>query len=287
MRLSIATLLTLLLLASQSLAYTIKDGKGAIFEFEKAPTKVISLTPSVTEIIYALNAENSLIAVSRFCDYPEAAKQKPKVGGFVDTDFESIARLKPDIVILKKITNARIEKKLKALRIPCFYLNGEGLEYIAADIRLIGSLLQKQEKAESLAKKIDALVQKKSENDNLPDSTKTRAIFLFGEMAAGKNSYIGDTLQVCGFKNCADVMNKAWGIMTREQILRTNPEIIFVAISSESEKENIARKLKTDPIWRATSAVKNNSIIFLKRDIFIVPALRIIDAIKILQSYSK
>ncbi len=290
MRLRLLKLLACLWLfaaTGEIFSYAIKDAKGRQFEFQSPPSRVATLTPSITEEIYAIGAENSIVATSRYCTYPDAAKSKPKIGGFIDPDYEKIARIKPELVILPGLADARIENKLRILGIKCFYLNREGLGNIASDVRMLGELFQKSGNAEHIARNIDILADRKASNAKIPPSEKPRAIFLFGDMAAGKNSYIGDILEVCGFRNCADISQKPWSVLPRESVLKTNPEIIFAAVESDNDAKAAKEALQSDPIWRATDAVKNSRIICLNRDLFIVPAPRIIEAVKVLDKYAK
>lgn len=268
-------------------SYSVTDGSGRRFEFSSPPSRVATLTPSITEEIYAIGAEDSLVGTSRYCSYPPGAEKKPKIGGFADPDYEKIARIKPEIVVLPMLADRGIEDKLKILGIRCFYLNKEGLENIASDVRLLGELFQKRAGAESVARNIDILVRRRNENMKIPPSKKPRAIFLFGRMAAGKNSYIGDVLEVCGFRNCADASGRPWCVPTGESVLRTDPEIVFAAVADRAEADAVKNALSSDPVWSATSALKNSRVVCLDRGPFIIPAPRITEAVEILDKHAK
>ena len=163
-------------------AYTVKDANGNVFEFTKPPRSA-TLVPAVSQNIFAIGADENLIANSRFCNIPEGAKKKIKIGGFIDPDYEKILAIKPDIVIVSKTNDSRIEKRLKKLGIKSFVLHGEGIEFISADVRMLGKLFQKEEIANKIADEFDALV---SQNSDVGKNRK--AIFMFGKSLNPSNT---------------------------------------------------------------------------------------------------
>jgi len=266
-------------------AYKVKDARGVEFEFA-APPKVATIVPSVTEIIFAIGADENLLADSRYCVYPDGAKLKPKIGGYIDPDYEKIALLKPELFVLPGVKDSRMQERLAKFSIPCFLLHREGLENISADVRMMGELFQKRARAEEIAEKIDALVREREANKKIPDSKKMRALFLFGNMAAGAGSYVGDLLEVCGFANCAAAAGKPWPALSREFLLKSNPEIVFVAVETEAERKEFETLITSDPVWRAVAAVKNGRVHFIPRDAVIVPAPRVVEAVALMKSFA-
>jgi len=92
-------LASLLLLAPPAHAFTVRDMLGRQVALAAPPSRIVSLVPSVTEIVFALGGEARLVGVTDFCDFPPAARQKPSVGGMVSPSLEVIATLKPDLVL--------------------------------------------------------------------------------------------------------------------------------------------------------------------------------------------
>ena len=88
-----------LLLATPAAAFTTRDMLGREVTLAAPPARIVSLVPSVTEILYALKAEDMLVGVTDFCDFPPEARHKPSVGGMVAPSLESVAALRPDLVI--------------------------------------------------------------------------------------------------------------------------------------------------------------------------------------------
>src|SRR5207244_8574867 len=89
----------LLAVPAPAAAFSARDMLGREVTLAAPPARIVSLVPSVTEILYTLGAEERLVGVTDFCDYPPAARQRPSVGGMVNPNLEAIVALKPDLVI--------------------------------------------------------------------------------------------------------------------------------------------------------------------------------------------
>ena len=258
-----------------ALGYGVVDSTGKHFEFERPP-RAATIVPAVTQNIYAVGAGNFLEGNSRYCSIPEDAKNKVKLGGFVDPDYEKIAELSPEIFILPALSDTRIPDRLKRLGIPVFTLHGEGLKNISADLRMLGELFQCGRKAEEQARRIERELSGAPKVGGASQS----AFFMFGKMAAGKGSYVGELLEICGLRNCAAASGRAWFVPSREFVISSAPDIIFAELPDGENAENIAKFYREDPAWKNTPAVRGNRIYFIGRDLVGVPSVRVIEALK-------
>jgi iron complex transport system substrate-binding protein len=120
-----ATLLLLLvLLPSPAPTLTLMDQTGREVTLPVPPRRIVSLVPSVTEVLFAIAAQDLLVGVTDFCDYPPEARRKPSVGGMVAANLETILMLKPDIVIATTAGNREeTVVQLQRLRIPVYLVN--------------------------------------------------------------------------------------------------------------------------------------------------------------------
>ncbi len=278
-RLRVVALAIFMLGANLSMAYKVRDARGVEFEFSKPPT-CVTVVPAVTQNLFAIGAGDLLIANSKFCDYPQEAKSKIKIGGFIDPDYEKIVELNPDIVVVSKTQDGRIERRLEKLGVKCFVLNGEGLNFISQDIRLLGKLTGKIAEAEKVASEFESIISADS-----IEIKKRRAIFMFGRMAAGKGSFVGDIIEKCGLENCAKSTGLPWAEVSREFVLSVRPEIIFAEIVNDTDKTRLEKFFRTDPIWSSTDAVKKSAIFFVPRLLVVVPSVRVAEAIKLMREY--
>jgi len=113
-------------LASPAAALTVPDMLGRAVELAAPPARIVSLVPSVTETLFALGAEDRLVGVTDFCDYPPAARRKPSVGGMVNPNLEVIVSLRPDLVVATTEGN-REETFAQRERLPLeLHLHGGG-----------------------------------------------------------------------------------------------------------------------------------------------------------------
>ncbi|MDP2916514.1 MAG: helical backbone metal receptor, partial [Dehalococcoidia bacterium] len=114
------------------------DDLGRSVRLDKVPQRIVSLSPSNTEIVFALGLDDKLVGVTTFCDYPEAAKAKPKVADFSKVDMERVVSVQPDLVLATQIHKEMVIPALERLGIPVLGVFPETLEKLVADISLIG-----------------------------------------------------------------------------------------------------------------------------------------------------
>lgn len=108
---------------------------------------------------------------------------------------------------------------------------------------------------------------------------------MFGNMAAGRGSFVGGLLDACGLKNCADAAGAPWPVLSREFIVSAAPEIIFAEVANGGDEEILLKRFKADPAWASTPAVKNSRICFINRDIATIPSPRVLEALRIMRAF--
>lgn len=261
-------------------AYTAKDMDGREFEFA-APPKIASITPSVSETVARLGMDGSLVGVSRYCEYPPVLKSKPRLGGFIDPDYEKILTLRPDIVIIPKTSDAVVRGKLERLGIPCFLTYPDGIENVSKNVLLIGAVLGRDGEAKKIADEIEREIAPRG------GARGPKAVFLFGRMAAGKGSFVGGLLERAGFENVAAKSGKAWPVLSREFILANPPDVIILEAKEGETALALAQPFKDDPLWARTPAVKNGKIYTVESQAVIVPGPRIAKAAKRLREIAE
>ena len=130
---------------------TIKDDLGTTHTLGAPPERIISLAPNVTEILFALGLDEKIIGVTRYCNYPEKAQTKNRIGGMIDPDLEKIIHLRPDLIIAFRGNPLSVVHRLRDLKMPVFVLDeGTTLESIFDLIHKIGLITGKEIAAENL-----------------------------------------------------------------------------------------------------------------------------------------
>ncbi len=198
------------------------------------PLRIISLSPNITEIIYALGAGDLLVGVTSFCDYPPEAKGKPRVGGVMDTNYEMILSLKPDIVIDLESLAARIDK-LEKLGLKTFIVANETIDDVLKAIDELGDLLGKSDEASDVRRRLVedvGGVVSKVEDLDIPT-----VAFVAGHspgalqdvIVAGSGNFINDTLVLAGGSNVFAGVSAGYPHVGLEAFIKFDPDFIFDA----------------------------------------------------------
>lgn len=233
--------------------------------------RVVSLSPAMTEVVYALDAENALVGVTTFCDFPERAQQKSAVGDFSNPSLERIVALQPSLVIINLPEQARIQKQLEQLNIPIFTSSPTSLRVLYAEIAGLGQLLNRQSEAESLVRYMQANIRPHAAR---PATTVYIELSPRPLVTIGGQSYLNEMLEMAGGTNIFSDCAKPYPVVGQETIIKRNPEIIIVL-----HPGRISDRLG----WQRITAVKNNRIYTdLDEDLLMRPGPRLVDGFRAL-----
>jgi iron complex transport system substrate-binding protein len=192
----------------------------------KTVTRVVSIAPTLSEIVCALDACPTLVGVTRFDDYPAALKGVAKIGGFVDPSLEAIVKLKPDLIVLTK--NGQNQSFVRALdqqKLAWIAFTDETLGDYPAIVTKLGALLGRPTQAAALERQFDAELGALSAMPRLSQ----RALVVYGHaplVAAGPGSFAEEMLARCGMKN-AYSGSARYPTLDFETVVRLRPEIVI------------------------------------------------------------
>jgi len=240
--------------------------------------RIISLVPSVTEIIYVLGKDSLLVGNTVYCDYPEAAKSVYKVGDFSNPSMEKILRRKPSIVFATLPEQKNIVEQLKKYKIQVFTTKPKSVDSILNEIMEIGKLLDAKSEANSL---VTALKNKLTEiaikNPNIIDSPKVYVeISATPIMTIGNLSYINDLIRYAGAKNVFGDVEREYLVTNSEELIKRNPDVILI-IHPSVTKAQVKKRLG----WSQIIAVKKGRVYDeLNPDYFFRPGPRFIYAVQ-------
>jgi len=142
-------------------AKTVTDQLGREVALVETPQKIVSLAPSITEIVFALGQEERLVGVTKYSDYPPAAKKLPRIGTYVHLDLERVVALQPDLCIAIKDGNPRsVIEKLESLGIPVYAVDPRDLDSVMETTLEIGALLSAEQQAAKLVTGMRTRVQR-------------------------------------------------------------------------------------------------------------------------------
>ena len=258
--------------------------------------RVVSLAPSITEIIFALGEGEQLVGVSDYCDYPLQVKNIPKVGGFIKPNLEIITTLKPTIVFgLEEHKN--LSEILASFGIKFVANKQNSLEGIFFSIEAIGKNLGQAESAKMLVENMKAKISAIQKDS--PPPTRPSVLVTVGGHAkrgsldsvygAGRNTLYHQLLELAGGKNVLDSSIK-YSKLSSEALLTLDPEVIIDLVpAAEGSSPLEVKRLKTETLatWRTISklqAVAKQRVHILTEEFVINPGPRTVQTLDLFAS---
>lgn len=255
-----------------------------------AQQRIISTTPSVTEILFALGLGPRVVGVTTFCRYPEEARRLPKIGTFLDPSMETILGLRPDLVIVQK-NPVRLTERLRAVGLRVIEVDPESMEGVHQTIAEFARTVGIEKQGRELSARIRSGIEKvKRVTAKLP---RRRVVFFVGRtpgtldglIAAAKGSYLTELLADAGGENIFEDSPAAYPKVSLEELLARDPEVILDmgdstltgAITEEHKREVIR-------LWdryQTLSAVRNHRVYPVADDRFVIPGPRMVEALRI------
>lgn len=241
--------------------------------------RIVSLAPSITEILFALGLESRLAGVTDWCDFPHAAKSKPSVGQVISPSLEKIAALKPDLVLATTAGNRReTATAIERLGIPLYGLNPRSVEEVLTSIRTLGELLHVPQAGADLEAGLRSRLETVAARvGGRPRPRVLFVLWLEPLMSIGRQTFVHDALVRAGAESVSAERPEDWPRLSLEEALRQNPDYLILAHSPALEHRLAA--LRTDPVWSTLHALRENRIVLLDEAV-LRPGPRIVDAIE-------
>jgi len=245
----------------------------------KPPTRIVSLAPSITEILFAIGLDEEIVGVTDFCNFPPAALTKPKVA-YSQPNIEALVALEPQLVLAPpSFLRADLLAKLEQLKIPTFVLESKTVEGILGHIQLLGRMLGRSPEANALAaamRKQVAYVTSRVEGRLRP----TLLYVLNSEplITVGPGSFIHHLIELAGGRNAAERANAPYPRLTMEEVLTQNPDILLFPVGEyegipQAEQDRWKR-------WETIRAVQEGKLFQVNSDLLNRPGPRVIDALR-------
>jgi len=245
----------------------------------KPPTRIISLAPSITEILFAIGLDDEIVGVTDFCNFPEKALTKPKVS-YTRPNIEVLVALEPQLVLAPpSFIRADVLAKLEQLKIPTFVLESKTVEGIFGHIQLLGRMVGRASEANAFAanlrKQVTALT-KKVEG-------RPRPILLYvlnsdPLITVGPGSFIHHLIELAGGRNAAERANAPYPRLTMEEVLMQNPQILLFPIGEyegipQAEQDRWKR-------WTSLRAVQDGKLFQVQADLLNRPGPRVLEGLR-------
>lgn len=272
--------------ATQSTTDTVVDDYGRTVVVPAHPARVVSLSPAVTEILYALGAQELLVGRTDFCTYPPQASGIPSIGGISNLNIERILSLSPDLVISGSMVGKKVTDQMDRMGVPMVcVIEKPRFEALFDNITAIGRLVGREHEADSLiqvlccdlrnlreADAIEESLPLKTQNSKLKTPTCYYVVGFgpAGNFTAGGNTFINDIIRMAGGRNIAEDV-EGWSY-SLEALVGEDPDYIIV------RREDSAAFCSMKP-YSTLSAVKKGHVIGIESGTFDLQVPRNIDAV--------
>jgi iron complex transport system substrate-binding protein len=252
------------------------------------PQRIVSTSPSITEVLFALGLGPRVVGVSNYCEYPSSVLSLPKVGTFLHPDPELIARLQPDLVIVHNLPN-ELTDRLSALGIAFAEVDRGAIQDTYSEILQIGRATVTEPQARDLVNRLKARmsqIRRQAQGQLHPS-----VVMVVGRtpgalsnlVVVGRDSFLDELVETAGGKNLMSAeSNSAYPRVSLETLLRLNPDVIIdmgdMATSSEERQKQVEAN---QALWHAAPylrAVQRGRVYCISSTAFVVPGPRAIEA---------
>jgi iron complex transport system substrate-binding protein len=245
----------------------VTDEAGRAVRLVQPVERIVSLAPSITETIYALGLEDHLAGDTDYCEYPAAAKQKPKVGGTINPSIEAIAALHPDVVVVTAVNRWETVHALEQLNIPVYSVDPQTVDQITASTRRLAEALGYPASSSSVTADMERRLAEL--HRRLKNVVTKQVLFIVWQqplISVGKNTFIADALRHAAAESIVDSSQK-WPQMSLEEVVKLQPEFLISAASHTGEGTVNPDALGELPGWRSLEAVKKRKFVLVDESI--------------------
>jgi len=233
---------------------SVKDGRGRIVQLNKYPSRIVSIAPAETEILFAIGAGNRVVADTTWCDWPPAARSLPKIGD-MNTSVEKVVAQRPDVVVGSISANGPAIQSIEGAGIPVFAVDPQTVSQTYQAIQQIGLLTGNERQADAVVehmRKQFAYVQRRLEKAK----SKPRVLCILQPSplwVVGSDNFIDDLIRLAGGVNVASADGKGFISLSPETAIASNPDIIITSPDNR-------RAILSSPILRKLHAVRAGKV---------------------------
>jgi len=255
--------------------------------FALASHRIVSTAPSVTEILFALGAGDQVVGDTLYCNYPEAAKSKPKIGGYATPSIELILALNPDLVFVNDTQTNVVAALRQTGRIDVITLHPDSVPGIYRSIQTIAEKIGMPERGTRLVQSIDNEIHQNTGRTNR--APKPKVLFVVGRtpgtvaglVVVGRGSYLNELIELAGGVNAATDVVVQYPRFSFEEVIRRDPDIILDMghdhIVTESERQVVKQ------VWQKyffLRAVRHDAVFPISGEYFVTPGPRVGEAVR-------
>jgi iron complex transport system substrate-binding protein len=258
---------------------TFVDDTGRKLYLAKAPTRVVSLAPSITEMLFALGLDEHVVAVTEFCDYPAAALSKQRIS-YAHPNLEALVALRPDLILAPRdFLRADILTKLEELKIPAFLLDARTVEDILAHITTLGRIFDRASASHALTGRMRERLA--DIGRRVSTGEKKRVLYVLNSqplITVGPGSYLHQLIGLAGGVNIAAGAAAPYPKLSLETVLKEDPEVLIFPVGRvESVPKNEQQEWQR---WPTLSAVRDGRLHEVSSDALNRPGPRVVEGLE-------
>ena len=261
-------------------ARSVTDDTGRTVFVPAQVRRIVSLAPSLTETLFALGVGDRVVGVSDYCNYPAAARTRPSVGAPLNPSLESIAALRPDLVVAAKSANRReTVDELARLGIATYATDAHSVEQILTSIEHLADALGIAETGQQLTGALRARLAHLQQQ--LAGRTPRSVLLVVWHeplISIGRNTFIADALRYAVASHVIET-EQDWPRLSLEEVVRLQPEYLLFAGDHAAAMASLLAALPQRPGWRKLAAVQQHRTLLLDESIN-RPSPRLLDAIE-------
>lgn len=271
----ILLLLLALAIGAAHAEIVVRDDAGNDVRLPAPARRIVSLSPHITEDLFAAGAGERVVGTVQYSDYPPAAKQIPRIGGFTRLDLEAIVALRPDLVIAWQSGNSAAQvERLRAVGLPVFVSQPDRIEDVARDLERFGTLAGVEATAKAAAEAFRArLAALKARYSNLPPVRTFYQVWNQPIMTVGGKQIISDAIRICGGDNVFGQLTAMAPTVSEEAVIAANPEAIVASGMGTARPEWVDYWRR----WPQLAAVARNNLFFIPPDLIQRHTPRLLD----------
>lgn len=264
------------------------DALGREVTIETPPMRIVSLAPSVTELLFAIGAGPQVVGRTEYCNYPPEVETLPTIGGFAASSIsiEVILDLEPDLVIGGSTLQEEVIEVLETAGITAFVVQPSSVAEIMDTLLLLGNVTNQQDIAVTLIDEMQVRIDALSEiAAAIPEEESLRVFYeVWHEplMTTTSQTFVGELIELAGGINIFGDLEDEYPAVSAEQILELDPQVIL-GPSSHGDQLTV-EMIATREGWANLTAIQNKAVFIIDGDVISRPGPRIVDALEMIAS---
>ncbi len=260
----------------------VTDAQGVTVTIPARPSRIVSVAPAVTEILFALGAGDRVVAVTDQCNYPPEADRLPSVGGYWTPSAERVLGARPDLVLGSRGNPPDFITSLRKSSVPVVTVDPQTFDDIFATIRQLAQIIGDPQAGEDLVASMQARLKEIADRiRDIPEADRPTAFLVIQVTpiwTTGSGTFQADAIRAAGARNIAANL-KGFSAFSTESLTADDPDFILLSTMA-GDPERMKREILASTSFRQLTAVKNNRLVVLEADPLMRAGPRIVDAVE-------